>query len=152
MAKLKSFRTEALEILLNIILQQEKLAEIREKILTSTGSEFDAVSQKYAAATVKLRHLNISYMKMTRKDPDNIVNFSSLPEFTKNELEKEIEKRKSNIIWTDERLEEFEELYPFTENRELAEHFGVSVKSIERKAGGLGLTKSKEFLSEQRRA
>jgi Zn-dependent peptidase ImmA (M78 family) len=45
-------------------------------------------------------------------------------------------------------LSELKRYYPTTKNAELADYFGVSQRTINRKAAELGLTKSKQFIAD----
>jgi Zn-dependent peptidase ImmA (M78 family) len=44
-------------------------------------------------------------------------------------------------------LSELKRYYPTTKNAELADYFGVSQRTINRKAAELGLTKNKQFIA-----
>lgn len=54
----------------------------------------------------------------------------------------------SRIYWSGNMLSELRRYYPTTKNSELADYFGVSQRTINRKAAELGLTKSKQFIAE----
>lgn len=54
----------------------------------------------------------------------------------------------SRIYWNGNMLSELKRYYPTTKNAELADYFGVSQRTINRKAAELGLTKSKQFIAD----
>lgn len=54
----------------------------------------------------------------------------------------------SRIYWSGNMLSELKRYYPTTKNAELADYFGVSQRTINRKAAELGLKKSKQFIAE----
>jgi hypothetical protein len=54
----------------------------------------------------------------------------------------------SRIYWSGNMLSELRRYYPTTKNAELADYFGVSQRTINRKAAELGLTKSKQFIAD----
>lgn len=54
----------------------------------------------------------------------------------------------SRIYWSGNMLSELKRYYPTTKNSELADYFGVSQRTINRKAAELGLTKSKQFIAD----
>ena len=54
----------------------------------------------------------------------------------------------SRIYWSGNMLSELKRYYPTTKNSELADYFGVSQRTINRKASELGLAKNKNFISE----
>lgn len=54
----------------------------------------------------------------------------------------------SRIYWSGNMLSELKRYYPTTKNAELADYFGVSQRTINRKAAELGLTKSKQFIAD----
>ena len=54
----------------------------------------------------------------------------------------------SRIYWNGNMLSELKRYYPTTKNAELADYFGVSLRTINRKAAELGLTKSKQFIAD----
>ena len=45
-------------------------------------------------------------------------------------------------------ISELKRYYPTTKNSELADYFGVSQRTINRKAAELGLSKSKQFIAD----
>ena len=53
----------------------------------------------------------------------------------------------SRIYWSANMLSELRRYYPTTKNAELADYFGVSQRTINRKAAELGLTKNKQFIA-----
>lgn len=54
----------------------------------------------------------------------------------------------SRIYWSGNMLSELKRYYPTTKNSELADYFGVSQRTINRKAAELGLTKSTQFIAD----
>lgn len=54
----------------------------------------------------------------------------------------------SRIYWSGNMVSELKRYYPTTKNAELADYFGVSQRTINRKAAELGLTKSKQFIAD----
>ena len=54
----------------------------------------------------------------------------------------------SRIYWNGNMISEMRRYYPTTKNAELADYFGVSQRTINRKAAELGLTKSKQFIAD----
>ena len=54
----------------------------------------------------------------------------------------------SRIYWNGNMISELRRYYPTTKNAELADYFGVSQRTINRKAAELGLTKSKQFIAD----
>ena len=54
----------------------------------------------------------------------------------------------SRIYWSGNMISELKRYYPTTKNAELADYFGVSLRTINRKAAELGLTKSKQFIAD----
>lgn len=54
----------------------------------------------------------------------------------------------SRIYWSSNMVSELKRYYPTTKNAELADYFGVSQRTINRKAAELGLVKSKQYISE----
>ena len=54
----------------------------------------------------------------------------------------------SRIYWSGNMISELKRYYPTTKNSELADYFGVSQRTINRKAAELGLTKSKQFIAD----
>lgn len=54
----------------------------------------------------------------------------------------------SRIYWSGNMLSELKRYYPTTKNSELADYFGVSQRTINRKAAELGLNKSKQFIAD----
>ena len=54
----------------------------------------------------------------------------------------------SRIYWSGNTISELKRYYPTTKNAELADYFGVSPRTINRKAVELGLTKSKQFIAD----
>ena len=54
----------------------------------------------------------------------------------------------SRIYWNGNMISELKRYYPTTKNAELADYFGVSQRTINRKAAELGLTKSKQFIAD----
>lgn len=54
----------------------------------------------------------------------------------------------SRIYWSGNMLSELKRYYPTTKNAELADYFGVSQRTINRKAAELGLNKSKQFIAD----
>lgn len=53
----------------------------------------------------------------------------------------------SRIYWSGNMISELKRYYPTTKNAELADYFGVSQRTINRKAAELGLAKSKQFIT-----
>ena len=53
----------------------------------------------------------------------------------------------SRIYWSGNMISELKRYYPTTKNSELADYFGVSQRTINRKAAELGLSKSKQFIA-----
>lgn len=53
----------------------------------------------------------------------------------------------SRIYWSGNMISELRRYYPTTKNSELADYFGVSQRTINRKAAELGLAKSKQFIA-----
>ena len=54
----------------------------------------------------------------------------------------------SRIYWSANMLSELKRYYPTTKNAELADYFGVSHRTINRKAAELGLKKNKKFIAD----
>ena len=54
----------------------------------------------------------------------------------------------SRIYWSGNMISELKRHFPTTKNTELADYFGVSPRTINRKAAELGLIKSKQYISE----
>lgn len=53
----------------------------------------------------------------------------------------------SRIYWSGNMISELKRYYPTTKNSELVDYFGVSERTLTRKARELGLVKSKSFIS-----
>lgn len=54
----------------------------------------------------------------------------------------------SRIYWSSNMVSELKRYYPTTKNSELVDYFGVSERTLTRKARELGLVKSKQHISE----
>ena len=54
----------------------------------------------------------------------------------------------SRIYWSGNMISELKRYFPTTKNTELADYFGVSPRTINRKAAELGLVKNKQYISE----